>query len=441
LVAGFLLLDLFGLWASIRLIGAAYLLLTLLALPSSRRLRGVLVATVVTTLLVLTTTLPYGTYENVYIDREMGEELLDLTEGSHGTVAVVRRGDDLRLKLDNSYLLGTSASAPNLRLQSWIPMSLHPAPKKVFYLGMGTGITAGAALDLPIESVTVTELNPDVIDSARVYFSSFLNGLFEDPRVDIRQEDGRNLLFASPNTYDVVIADIFLTHPAGTGSLYTREHFETIRSRLDAGGLFAQWLPMFELSEEEFGIIARTMLDVFPQVTLWSRGFSPKYPVMALVGQTGGTPLDQDTFIRNVDELSRRSALPEDTWFLNIPLAAYAGNLTVISNAYSDYPVSTDDRVPLEYLAPIIERDRHATGGEWELAWRRLAELREGILRRSPPDSDPYLERLDTHQLRQIEAGLRFYSSETYRRTGDSDLAEAELERYRRLLARPENQN
>ena len=86
-------------------------------------------------------------------------------------------------------------------------------------------------------------------------------------------------------TWDVVIGDIFLTYRAGVGALYTREHFAAVHAALEPDGLFVQWLPMFDLSEEEFGIVARTMLDVFPQVTLWRRTVSPEFPVYALVAR------------------------------------------------------------------------------------------------------------------------------------------------------------
>jgi spermidine synthase len=434
LLAGFVLLEVMGLWASIRWMGVAYFLLALATLPSRGPLRTALAAIPVGGCILFGVLVSYGGFASVYLESEGGEELVELIEGSHGTVAVVRRGDDLRLKLDNSYLLGTSNSAPNLRLQSWIPLNLHPHPRSVFYLGMGTGITAGGALALPVESVVVTELHPEVIAAARRHFGPYLNGLFEDPRVAILPEDGRNFLFAAERTFDVIIADIFLTHKAGAGSLYTQEHFEVIRSRLEPDGLFAQWLPMFELSMEEFGIIARTMLEVFPQVTVWTRGFSPRFPLMVLIGQGETAPLDGESFRRNVSALVERSGLPDRTWYFQIPFAAYVGNLSAMRSSFSDYDPTTDDRVELEYLAPVVERDRSAGGAVRELAWEKLAALRADLLRAVPPDEDPYLRGLGSAEIDQVLAGLSRYRYETYRRIGKEELAKVELEKYRRLV-------
>jgi spermidine synthase len=267
LAAGFLLLDWLGLWASIRLMAAGYLLL---GIGASLRRSGLNKAWVLAPglgLLLFAVVVTYSGFASAHLDSGEGETLLEVWEGSHGTVVVTDQRGNLRIKINNSYKLGTSQSAPNERMQSYLPLALRPAPRDVFYLGMGTGITAGGALDFSVESVVVTELNPDVIEASRKYFGPYLKGLFDDPRVEVIAEDGRNYLYGAHRRFDVIIADIFLTYRVGVGSLYAKEHFEAARERLAPGGLFVQWLPMFDLSEEEFGIIARTMLEVFPQVT------------------------------------------------------------------------------------------------------------------------------------------------------------------------------
>ena len=76
----------------------------------------------------------------------------------------------------------------------------------------------------------MAELVPEVVDAARDHFGSYTNGLFSDPRVQVVIEDGRNLLFASSERYDVIVADLFLPWAAGARGIYSREHFETVRS-------------------------------------------------------------------------------------------------------------------------------------------------------------------------------------------------------------------
>jgi spermidine synthase len=433
LLAGFVLLEWLGLWSAFGLISVLY---AAAAIPCTLvgprpQLRSAL-AVAAAGILAITTLLadPIA----VPLD-DPAERIVSVKEGAHGTVAVIDRNGDLRLKVDNSYLLGTSDSAINLRLMSWIPLCLHPEPRSVFYLGLGTGITASGAMNLPVERVVATELNPDVIAADEAHFSPWLQGLFTDPRVEIVADDGRNHLFGSRETYDVIISDMFLTHRAGVGSLYASEHFRTVRSRLNPGGVFAQWLPMFELSTEEFGIITATMAEVFPEVTLWRRGFSPRFPVFALIGRTEAAPLDASGLLARVAALLPASGLTEDVWFFNIPLAAYVGNIRR-SSIGSGARLNTDDRPIIEYLAPRIERDRHA-GRIPSLSWRELLLKCLDIAESVPPSSDPFLAGVPTSLRRQVEAGLMQMGYAVESRLGNNEEALRFRRRYENLLLEP----
>jgi spermidine synthase len=434
LAAGFLLLEVWGLWASLRAMAIVYLGLAVFAAPGTWRSRPALRAVPALGIVLLAFLLTYRDFATVHLDEEHQERLVQVYEGSAGTVAVIHRDDGLGIKVNNHYVVGTSGAALNVRIQSFLPLSLHPAPGSVFYLGMGTGITAGGALPLPVERVTVCELSGDVVRASREHFGPFVNGLHQDSRVRILAEDGRTYLGATDEHFDLVIGDIFLTHRVGVGSLYTLEHFETVRDRLQPGGYFVQWLPMFELSGEEFGIIARTMLEVFPQLTLWRRGFSPSYPVYALLGQTEPAALDRAVLGRHFDLLAEKNALPREIWIQGIPLAAYAGNIGAARALFEHHPISTDDRTPLEYLAPIRERNARGPGTTSVLAWTHLAAFCDSLLGRVPLREDPYLMGLDQPERRQIHAGLAFYRFETHRRLEQPGEADAHLREYQRLI-------
>jgi spermidine synthase len=299
---------------------------------------------------------------------------------------------------------------------------------------MGTGITASGALDFDVERVVVCEVNGDVIRAARKHFSPWLNGLFEDPRVAIYPEDGRTWLAASRERFDVVIADIFQSFKVGVGSLYTLEHYRAVRDHLEPGGLFVQWVPMFDVSEPEFAILARTMLEVFPSVTLWRRSHSPRFPVFALIGSIEETTLDPQLLDRQLTVLQSNAQLDPRTWILNIPYAAYAGNLRALEDRFAAARLNTDNRTVLEYVAPMTERNRRGEGTTRVLAWDQLLSFCDGLLRALPPGDDPYLVRLAPADLAQVRAGLAYYGYEVYSRTGEKERASAYLAEYQSLL-------
>lgn len=67
-----------------------------------------------------------------------------------------------------------------------IPLLLHPAaPRKVAFLGLGTGTTAGGALLPTVEEVVALELAPEVVTATRGHFSEANLGLLTDSRVKV----------------------------------------------------------------------------------------------------------------------------------------------------------------------------------------------------------------------------------------------------------------
>ena len=305
---------------------------------------------------------------------QQGERLLAVAESSHGVVAVVERGDTRRIKLNNYYVLGGTASTGDERMQAHIPLLLHPKPRRVAFLGLGTGITAGASLLHPVEHVTALEIVPEVIAAARHYFRNANLGI-DAARMRIVPEDARNFLRASSETFDVIIGDLFVPWRRAEASLYTREHFVAARLSLTDGGLFCQWLPMFQLSETEFNMIAATFLDVFPSCTLWRGDFSPTQPALALVGHTSQGPLDPEMIVRRIRELQPDAANP----FLAHPSGFWlfsVGPLDKDAVRFTNSRRHLDGKPWLELLGPLAHAGSK-TAGELFVAGRLAAFLSE----------------------------------------------------------------
>ncbi len=287
--------------------------------------------------------------------RGSSESVRDILEGPSGIVSVVDGDGDLQLRLDNYYVLGGSAAAANERRLGLVPLLLHPAPRTAAFIGLATGITASAAAALEVPDVRVVELVPEVASAARTHFAAWNGSLLERPNVHLVIDDGRRYLQATSEQFDVVVADLFIPWHAGTTSLYAREMYETMARRLAPGGLFCQWLPLYQLTREEFDVIVHTFLEVFPQAQLWRADFYPDRPVVGLVGRLAPAQVDLDGVG------ARLVALPD--WsrdaFLASPLALamlYGGDLRGDAAAVADATLNSDDRPRLEFLAPRLTR-------------------------------------------------------------------------------------
>jgi spermidine synthase len=289
LLALFALAPAVGLWTAVSLVGALSLGCAAIAAGgASRAVRGTIAAAAATAIVVFLVA-PPGSLPRMKLSKT--DRLLDLREGAFGSVAVVEHEGHRRMKLNNFYVLGGSAAEGDERLQGHIPLLLHPRPERVAYLGLGTGISLSAIQFHPIRDVLALELVPEVTGAARDWFGDANLGVLADPRVRVRAEDARSYVGATRDRYDVVVGDLVVPWRRGESSLYTRDSFEAVRRVLAPGGLYCQWVPLYQISEAEFDSIAASFLDVFPRTTLW-RDLNAGQAVVALIGHTDSGGLD-----------------------------------------------------------------------------------------------------------------------------------------------------
>ncbi|TVP79753.1 MAG: hypothetical protein EA353_05475 [Puniceicoccaceae bacterium] len=346
-----LLMPGLGLHGAVGLIGVGYLGVALfLRLRAGRRwvpqalglgLVGAMALTLTPRLPVVNPSLPF--------------ELLWSRSGADGTVAVmggppIGRG----ILVSNQYFLGTVGARFDQERQGHLPLLLHPAPKRVAFLGMATGSTPFAATrHAAVEAFSAYEISPLVVEAAQQFFEELSGPLFQDARFTLRVEDARLGMVAQPGAYDVVIGDLFLPWGPGAGRLYTREHFATVGRALRPGGLFVQWLPLFQLSQEHLDCIEATFRTSFTEVDWFIGGFEGSYPMAALVGWKEGGRLDwaavaervaaerprlQDPLLRQVEGLQ--------LLHLGGSVKAASGRINTLDNVFLERVASRDRVAP-----------------------------------------------------------------------------------------------
>jgi spermidine synthase len=197
--------------------------------------------------------------------------------------------------LNGRYALGASSGVKVHRSQGELALALHGKPRQVAFIGVATGMSASAIESHPtVERAVALELFPGVLKLARA-FREENAGVLEDPRVELVLADGRNHLFGTDQRFDVIVGDLFVPWHAGTGYLYTAEHFANVRERLAEDGVFVQWLQADQLSVEELRTVAATFGDAFQDAELWLNPTQPSRPLLGLVGYRGrpGSRLQQ----------------------------------------------------------------------------------------------------------------------------------------------------
>lgn len=205
----------------------------------------------------------------------------------------------LSLELNGVNVAGTSGELIGTqKLQGHIPLLIHKNPKRVLHIGFGSGGTAWAVSRHPVESITIAEISPEVLEISNARLQAVNHGVLRDPRVHAAIGDGRNYVLATRDKFDVILSDSIHPRYAGNGSLYTQDYFELCRRRLLPGGVISMWLPMYSLTTHNYLQIVRAFRDVFPNTTIW---YVPNVPnaFTIVIGRLEDGPVPFDRIAAN----------------------------------------------------------------------------------------------------------------------------------------------
>ena len=137
-------------------------------------------------------------------------------------------------------------------------------------IGFGSGMSAGvASLYDKVERIDIVELLPEVI-KASPFFKEYNYDILKNPKTHLYIEDAKTFLQISPRKYDVIISEPTNPWVAGVAGLFTVEHFDMMKGKLNPGGIVVQWLQAYEFEDENILMVFETFRSVFPCFTLWS---------------------------------------------------------------------------------------------------------------------------------------------------------------------------
>ena len=400
ILASFVLLPWLGLWNAFALLASLNGAVALAVLIHQRRPAMALMAwlTLLPALLVLIS----GHGPERWAELPRSEKLLRRWDSAYGWIDVVQVGPRQVLKVRQNlhYRFGaTGSNAPREFRQAQLPLLLHPAPRNIAFLGLGTGMTAGGAVpDGNLVSIEIAELIPEVVDAARMLGEFNLN-VVDDPRTTMHVDDARHFLLATDHRFDVIVSDLFVPWESETGYLYTVEQYRLCRRKLQPGGVFCQWLALYQLGPGDFELIADSMATVFPHTTLWWGEMHSRRPIVALVGTEEPLRLNATELSHRLQQLETGMA-SQGGPSIGTPqqlLDLLAGRWTV------RFPqrLNTDEFPRVEFHSPLSHRDRRL------LQRDTLQAYYDAVLHRLPPaavhhESGSGLLKLnDDHQLRR----------------------------------------
>lgn len=293
-------------------------------------------------------------------------KFLFLKEGKAGVISAVTF-DGTTVKLQNN---GLNESFIDIKdknnvllvetLLGLVPYFLHDNPKSAFVVGFGGGITTGALTRTQkLEKIKVVELEPAVVEAGRAIAGGKLAAL-KDPRVSLEFNDARNTLLIENQSYDIIAAQP--SHPwvARASNVFTQDFFQLVRRRLNKGGIYGQWVNLFNMDATTLRSIIKAFYNVFPYGMSFANLDSGD---LLLFGS-------DHNLIFNLDVIAKRMAEPKvrevlEAKNINVPddlFWYFALSRQEAVNAAGDIVPNTDTNIFSEVRLSSLDSD--ATGEE-----------------------------------------------------------------------------
>ena len=290
---------------------------------------------------------------NVYFTLGPPPDRIEMVrEDVHGGVTTVARRGDLLTMYTNGKFQGDNG--PEMAAQrrfAHFPSLFVPKDGRALVIGLGTGTTLGTVAAYPFERIDVAEISPAIVEASRKYYGDQAFHAFDDRRVRLLLNDGRNVLLVATEPYDLVTIELTSVWFAGAASLYSHEFYELVKSRLTEGGVLQQWVQLHHIRRRELATIVRTLRQTFPHVALFVGGaqgilVASQHPLVASSERLA--KLEQsDALQKTLNGIHLADTLNE-----LVTSEDDLDRMVKESEADGGPIVSTDDNLYLEYATP-----------------------------------------------------------------------------------------
>ncbi len=277
-------------------------------------------------------------------------KILYYKEGIDGVVAVTEAKSGNRMLVINGKIDASSRQdLPTQVMAGEIPALIHPNPKRVLVVGLGSGIMAGSiATHKSVESIEILEISKGVVEASE-YFKKQNYDILNDPRVDLIVADGRNYIAATTKKYDVIVSEPSNPWISGISNLFTREYFVSADKKLARDGIMMQWFQTYKMQREDVKSILHTFNSVYPYVSVWM----PMAGDMVMIGSHKPHTLDLERLRKVMAEKQVKRDL-ERVGFYEVSdlLRTYLIGGAALKAYTKHARINSDDHPFIEFNAP-----------------------------------------------------------------------------------------
>lgn len=310
---------------------------------------------------------------NVYFIAQQWGNSVDHAESIDGgltTVAVVPKSEaqkrssaqkgEFKTLLTNGKFQGNNVWEGEMQAQfgfAFAPLIHQERRDRALVIGYGTGVTSKVFHDAGFKHLDIAELSSDVVNMANKHFAD-VNGLVSQQNgVQMHVTDGRNLLLLAPPDYlyDVVSIETSSIWFAGAASLYNKEFYGLVKSKLAKDGILQQWVQLHHIHAVDLLTVIATLRSEFKFVSMYIIG--GQGILIATNSDVRKAPVAEAiTFLKTIPSLEpirlRFMTKIEELENLRVLTNENIDRMLQQFGAGSSTLISTDDNLKLEYNTP-----------------------------------------------------------------------------------------
>lgn len=265
---------------------------------------------------------------------------VSVTAAPDGRVNIATNGKPDAAIMMRSGLQATQ-DEPTMVLLAALPLAMLETPKKAAVIGFGSGLTTHTLMgDHRLEKVDTIEIEESMVQGAR-FFGPKTQRAYSDKRSNIVIDDAKSYFAGKKEKYDLIISEPSNPWISGVGALFSKEFYKFVPNHLNEGGLFVQWVQLYEINDALVGSILKGLSPEFEDYGAWISNTSD---LLIVASPKGKLPnLDFSRLLGSdlmKSDLNRMAITSEE--HLRFRKIADAKMLRALSQLHESPPASSD---------------------------------------------------------------------------------------------------
>ena len=140
---------------------------------------------------------------------------------------------------------------PTQLLLAAMTLAHFPKAKTAAVIGQGSGMSSHFLLGSPhLTELRTIEIEPAMIAGSKRAFYPANKRVFDDPRAHFVIDDAKSYFASAHRKFDIIMSEPSNPWVSGVSGLFTTEFYARVRTYLSEGGVFGQWLHLYEINDK-----------------------------------------------------------------------------------------------------------------------------------------------------------------------------------------------